>query len=56
MVRLLIDLPDTTSVAALVDILLTAADHTEPRRPEDAQLWRGVADGIGDGLDSLGSR
>ena len=56
MLRLLIDLPDATNAAALVDVLLAAADRTERHHPDDARLWRGVADGIGDALDTLDAR
>jgi len=53
MIRLRLDLtgPDTT--AALINLLLTAADRTERRNPELADEWRTLANGIGDGLDAL---
>lgn len=49
MIRVLFDLPDTAAAAALVDVLLAAAE--EPQHA--AAPWRRLADEIGDGLDVL---
>lgn len=53
MIRVDLDLPDLDTAAALVDVLLTAADRAERRQPSRAALWRRLADGLGDGLDVL---
>lgn len=54
MICLAIELDTAADAADLVDALLAAADRAERRAPERAARLRQLADGIGDGLDSLG--
>ncbi|GAA0704782.1 hypothetical protein GCM10010193_69730 [Kitasatospora atroaurantiaca] len=53
MICLAIELDTAAEAADLVEALLAAADRAERRSPERAARLRGLADGIGDGLDAL---
>lgn len=55
MIRLAIDLDSVADAAALVEVLLAAATRAERSRPALSALWRELADGIGDGLDTAGA-
>lgn len=46
-------LPSADDTSELVEALLVAADSREDRSPVLAARWRGLADQIGDALDTL---
>ncbi|WP_228975003.1 helix-turn-helix domain-containing protein [Streptomyces sp. DH12] len=53
MLRLTLNLPTTHDAADLADTLLRAATRAERRDPEQAALWRSLADDLSDALDAL---